>query len=573
MAVVHDFICPPEFEPEEVNPDDPSQIIADFEDENIELWMIKAPFNFDVSLLSGHELKNHFNIPSKDKSDTEYVAVATENHPMHQSLQAVVPHKSKNKLKIGPSFKGYIDIVQSVAIPKCDNPTLPQEKTYHIPSNLKQRYIPYGSRSPPRISSSQIVKTKSKKRKRSSELLSLPMSDFDASQVSQMESEEPHLKKKRKKNREKDLDESTVSVGEMTCSGSVLSFQASETVSESYLPSSVTMEEVCSEKKKKRKRSRHSLEENLLKSVQGETPKLKEFYTPHCDEELTQVREKKKRKKNRDEIDETFFENLQGIGNTESFKTHTMSEEKKKKKHRFEKEKEEKKIENVDENMTAGELARKDSGFGSLEMEFDHLNSLDSVPEQMVSSSHKKKHKKKSLSETSLDETYSQLNIPKTNDESKTEHVNQDVMASSSHKKKRKKKSHSGNSLDETNAQFSIPITNDEQKNIDDVIHNEMVSFMDSAVELSRADRDNKSLEFTHLNSQDSVQEQTVSPSRKKKKKKKKNSLSENSLDETYSQLNIPITKEDEKNMEDGNQDVVASSMDTTGELARKTVW
>lgn len=57
--------------------------------------------------------------------------------------------------------------------------------------------------------------------------VSLPMSDFDASQVSQMESEELHLKKKRKKNKEKDLDESTVSVGEMACSGSALSFQAS----------------------------------------------------------------------------------------------------------------------------------------------------------------------------------------------------------------------------------------------------------------------------------------------------------------------------------------------------------
>ena len=46
----------------------------------------------------------------------------------------------------GPSFKGYIDIIQSVKIPRCDLPSLPAEKPYEIPSNLKQRYIPYGSR-------------------------------------------------------------------------------------------------------------------------------------------------------------------------------------------------------------------------------------------------------------------------------------------------------------------------------------------------------------------------------------------------------------------------------------------
>ena len=62
----------------------------------------------------------------------------------------------------------------------------------------------------------------------------------------------------------------------------------------------------------------------------------------------------------------------------------------------------------------AEKLTKKDSGIGSLEMESSHLSSVDSPLEQSVSSSHKKKkkHKKHKHSDYSLDETYSQLNIP-----------------------------------------------------------------------------------------------------------------------------------------------------------------
>lgn len=57
---------------------------------------------------------------------------------------------------------------------------------------------------------------------------------------------------------------------------------------------------------------------------------------------------------------------------------------------------------------------------------------------------------------------------------------------------------------------------NEEEENIEDANLNDMAISMDPAGELAKEDGDNGSSEFTHLNSNDSVLEQTVSSSHKK---------------------------------------------------------
>ncbi|GAB1603223.1 glutamic acid-rich protein-like isoform X1 [Argonauta hians] len=127
--------------------------VSDVNQEGIELWLIKSPVDFDIRNLSGHKIKSKFSVQSGNDDNVKYVVKANTNTTELNSYQCLFRHNSQAEtIKVGPKFNGQLDITKVYKMPSSVDVQIPMKTLPHIPSGLKQRYVPFGSRSPERIS-------------------------------------------------------------------------------------------------------------------------------------------------------------------------------------------------------------------------------------------------------------------------------------------------------------------------------------------------------------------------------------------------------------------------------------
>ncbi|XP_014770312.1 DNA-directed RNA polymerase I subunit RPA34 [Octopus bimaculoides] len=144
MASIYE--CPRNFQVECVGKE--SLKLSDVKNDDIELWLIKSPVDFDISRLSGHKIKNKFNIHLEGNDNIKYVVRKNQNTSELDSYQCLFPHDTKESFAVGPSLQGQLDITKVHKIPTSTDVQIPTKTQPHFPSGLKQRYVPFGSSSP-----------------------------------------------------------------------------------------------------------------------------------------------------------------------------------------------------------------------------------------------------------------------------------------------------------------------------------------------------------------------------------------------------------------------------------------
>lgn len=139
------FACPSDFIP------CPFTLLTSFTKEklnrsNTELWLIKAPFDFNPSSF------NSKNIPligfrsEKIKNDGKtrlYNIFSSARETCASHL--LVPSEDHDQLLSGPSFQGHINICDSFGEPSGDLHPVPATPTLKITVDLKQRFQPFGA--------------------------------------------------------------------------------------------------------------------------------------------------------------------------------------------------------------------------------------------------------------------------------------------------------------------------------------------------------------------------------------------------------------------------------------------
>ncbi|XP_033126181.1 DNA-directed RNA polymerase I subunit RPA34-like [Anneissia japonica] len=151
------FVCPDKFQ--KIKPTYDTLCLEDVKgNTNKELWLIRAPLNFDCSLLDGQKCIP--NAQYKLGDDTQFEAIVKETKQVG-NITAVLPSKKKKKLLPGPAFKGLISVVSRVEVAPVDIPMSPPKMSFDIPTGLQQRYTPFGCGSP--------LKKRKRKRKRRNE--------------------------------------------------------------------------------------------------------------------------------------------------------------------------------------------------------------------------------------------------------------------------------------------------------------------------------------------------------------------------------------------------------------------
>ncbi|XP_071960166.1 uncharacterized protein [Antedon mediterranea] len=188
------FTCPAKFK--KCKPDYDGLCLEDLKGENEkEIWLIRAPIDFESSFLDGKKLIQ--NAQYKLGENKQFQLIVKESKQVG-NITAVLPSKKKKKLQTGPAFKGLISVVNSVDVLPVDLPMSPPKMSFDIPQDLKQRFTPFGCGSPLK---KRKMKTKCKKEDNPFEDSIIKMEkDVDVLDTSSSK------KKKKKKDKKHDID-------------------------------------------------------------------------------------------------------------------------------------------------------------------------------------------------------------------------------------------------------------------------------------------------------------------------------------------------------------------------------
>ncbi|XP_033745135.1 titin homolog [Pecten maximus] len=132
-----------------------------------ELWLIKAPSDFDVRRLSGQEI-------SLDKiSHLQTKDVVMDTFPVPGDISGVsycpiLPSKKSGRMSVGTKFCGQLHVTTSVDVPSLPKVKVPPPRHIATPDNLKPRYIPFGANILVNSHSKTQVKHKKAKKRRHS---------------------------------------------------------------------------------------------------------------------------------------------------------------------------------------------------------------------------------------------------------------------------------------------------------------------------------------------------------------------------------------------------------------------
>ncbi|XP_071141144.1 uncharacterized protein [Mytilus edulis] len=114
-----------------------------------DLWLIKAPVNFDIQNFNGMEIDLNGCTEFSSKDDELYEVDVTEDTTNEMSTFApIFPSKEKSSFVLGPKFKGQIHVMQSLEIPDLPPIKIPEPIVHNIPKGLIPRFEPFGSGEP-----------------------------------------------------------------------------------------------------------------------------------------------------------------------------------------------------------------------------------------------------------------------------------------------------------------------------------------------------------------------------------------------------------------------------------------
>lgn len=127
----------------------------DLESSKKQLWLIKVPYEFDISKLNDNMviLNGTQQLPTRmvDKNSGKRYETRASKYTDGQSCpyEVVVPSRNENGLQVVKGFTGHLDIVQTVKVPMLVYPPTPPPLYTDVPKDLQVRWKPFGHRSPP----------------------------------------------------------------------------------------------------------------------------------------------------------------------------------------------------------------------------------------------------------------------------------------------------------------------------------------------------------------------------------------------------------------------------------------
>ncbi|XP_019620621.1 PREDICTED: DNA-directed RNA polymerase I subunit RPA34-like isoform X2 [Branchiostoma belcheri] len=260
-----------------------------------ELWVIRAPKDFDPRCLSGQKVKLHKSTTVETETGSKYDLQVTKNtqHLQQEGLSLLLPNEQDGRLATVPLMHGEINIMQSVAVPSVTIPPPAAPLNTQLPEGLRPRFKPFGWREPKPVNRhtfaqrrDSVHSEKKKKKKRKHDIEDIE--EVDSSKKRKTEDVETdrlvadsntsteledRVHKKKKKKKEKSEEEATEA--------------AIEDISET--PDS--------KKKKKKKKDKH-------RESSGDDEQIMIAQEVEDSEETTVSKKKKKKKKKKEEKDD-----------------------------------------------------------------------------------------------------------------------------------------------------------------------------------------------------------------------------------------------------------------------------
>ncbi|CAH1266431.1 CD3EAP [Branchiostoma lanceolatum] len=192
-----------------------------------ELWVIRAPKDFDPKCLSGQKVKLHKGTTVETDTGSKYDLQVTKNtqHLQQEGLSLLLPSELDGRFTTVPHMHGEINIMQSVAVPSVTIPPPAPPLNTQLPQGLRPRFKPFGWREPKPVNGHACVQRrdsghsdrKKKKRKhdiedvedvesskkRKTEDVETDRLVADSSAPTELE-DKTHKKKKKKKEKSKE---------------------------------------------------------------------------------------------------------------------------------------------------------------------------------------------------------------------------------------------------------------------------------------------------------------------------------------------------------------------------------
>jgi len=277
-----------------------------------ELWLIKAPASFNPECVSGIKvpLSGLQNVkvptPAKSGSGQQIYSILASTHGTSELCLLTSDKQSSNSVVFGPAFSGLLNVCETYGDSSTNQApqVIPASPAPSIPPGLKQRFHPFGSKTPTLTCVAESEADGAAFGPSSTTLRPLVVKRFI--EEADKEDEEEERKKKKKKKKEKRIkterEEEVVRVKEEP----IAEIQDEVTMELDSQEGNVS-EEKRKKKKKKKDREREEVEEGGESKVrvkqEAVTVKCEPIDTSYGDVVDSSGKKKKKKKKSKTDDD------------------------------------------------------------------------------------------------------------------------------------------------------------------------------------------------------------------------------------------------------------------------------
>ncbi|TKS80647.1 DNA-directed RNA polymerase I subunit RPA34 A34.5 [Collichthys lucidus] len=267
-----------------------------------ELWLIKAPASFNPECFSGIKVPlsglQTLKVPAaaggvKTGSGQQIYSVLASTHVTSELCLLTSEEESSSGVVFGPTFSGLLNVCESYGDSSANQApqVIPADPAPSIPPGLKQRFHPFGSKTP---TLTCVAETQTDGAS-SATPRSLPGKRLIGETKQEDEDEEEGRKKKKKKKKEKRIK--TEQGEEPTEEVRVKEEPVTEIEDQATVEEGDVLEEKRKKKKKKKDREREEVEEGVENCVKMEEVTVKCEPTDTLDVAEDSAKKKKKKKK------------------------------------------------------------------------------------------------------------------------------------------------------------------------------------------------------------------------------------------------------------------------------------
>ncbi|XP_026230387.1 CD3e molecule, epsilon associated protein [Anabas testudineus] len=311
------YECPADFVPFCHKPCS-STLTESLKNNNNELWLIKAPANFNPECFSGvkvplsglHTLK----VPvaaggAKTGSDQQIYSILASTHGTSELCLLTTNNRLSDSAVFGPPFSGLLNVCESYGDSSMNQApqVIPAAPAPSIPPGLKQRFHPFGSKTPTLTCVAESEADGAALGPSSITLRPLVVKRFIEDTRHDEEEEEGRKRKKKKKEKRIKTERVEEAVVEevVTVKQEPIAEIPEEVTMEVPFQESDVLEEKRKKKKKKKDREREEVEEGVEPSVRVKmedvTVKCEPIDTSYGDVVDGSGKKKKKKKKSKTE--------------------------------------------------------------------------------------------------------------------------------------------------------------------------------------------------------------------------------------------------------------------------------